>query len=29
VSDKNQLKKDKLLRGIIHIHSLLQYGIKW
>jgi arabinose-5-phosphate isomerase len=28
VSDKNQLKKDKLLRGIIHIHSLLQYGIK-
>jgi arabinose-5-phosphate isomerase len=28
VSDKNQLKKNKLLRGIIHIHSLLQYGIK-
>ena len=30
-SDKtvNSKNKSKKLRGIIHIHSLLQFGIKW
>jgi hypothetical protein len=29
VSDKDITKKNKKLIGIIHIHSLLQSGIKW
>ena len=29
VSDKDLKKKNKKLRGIIHIHFLLQSGIKW
>ena len=28
VSDKDLNKKNKILKGIIHIHSLLKYGIK-
>ena len=28
VSDKDQNKSNKVLKGIIHIHSLLQNGIK-
>jgi arabinose-5-phosphate isomerase len=28
VSEKNYHKKNKVLRGIIHIHILLQNGIK-
>ena len=28
VSDKDANKKNKILKGIIHIHSLLQNGIK-
>ena len=28
VTDKNFTKKNKTLTGIIHIHSLLQNGIK-
>ena len=28
VSDKNYGKKNKILKGLIHIHFLLQYGIK-
>ena len=28
VSDKNYKKKNKILKGIIHIHFLLQNGIK-
>jgi len=27
--DYNKGKKTKKLKGIVHIHSLLQYGIKW
>ena len=29
VSDKDFHKSDKILKGIIHIHALLQNGIKW
>ena len=29
VSDKDQNKSNKVLKGIIHIHFLLQNGIKW
>ena len=29
VSDKDYKKSNKVLRGIIHIHTLLQRGIKW
>ena len=28
VSDKDKNKKDKVLKGIIHIHFLLKNGIK-
>ncbi len=28
VADKNFKKKDKILKGVIHIHFLLQNGIK-
>ena len=28
VSDKNFKQKNKILKGIIHIHTLLQNGIK-
>ena len=28
VSDKDLKKKYKTLKGVIHIHSLLKYGIK-
>ena len=28
VSDRNFNKKNKILKGIIHIHSLLERGIK-
>jgi CBS domain-containing protein len=28
VSDKNYQRKNKVLKGIIHIHILLQNGIK-
>ena len=29
VSDKDYKKSNKVLKGIIHIHTLLQSGIKW
>ena len=29
VSDKDYKKTNKTLKGIIHIHFLLQNGIKW
>ena len=29
VADKDLNKRDKILRGIIHIHFLLNHGIKW
>ena len=29
VSDKDMNKKNKIIKGIIHIHLLLQNGIKW
>ena len=30
VSDKDYKKKNKIkLKGIIHIHELLKYGLKW
>ena len=29
VSDKNYKSKNKILKGIIHIHSLLEKGIRW
>ena len=29
VSDKDYKKNNKVLKGIIHIHFLLQTGIKW
>ena len=28
-SEKNLNNKNKKLKGIVHIHSILQYGIKW
>ena len=28
-SDKNLKNKNKKLMGIVHIHSILQFGIKW
>ena len=29
ISDKDVPKKNKVLRGIIHIHSILQTGVQW
>ena len=28
-SDKNISSRNKKLKGIVHIHSILQFGIKW